>query len=73
MKHIYIREGESVKNTKPDARALVIKTPFILYAIDSKLTWRVSSYVTFSNLKYVNEVTDNYPFHFPIFQEMILF
>ena len=37
---IYIREGESVKNTKPDARALVIKTPFILYAIDSKLTWR---------------------------------
>ena len=37
---IYIREGESVKNTKPDARGLVIKTPFILYAIDSKLTWR---------------------------------
>ena len=39
---IYIREGESVKNTKPDARGLVIKTPFILYAIDSKLTWRAA-------------------------------
>ena len=37
---IYIREGESVKNTKPDARGLVIKTLFILYAFDSKLTWR---------------------------------
>ena len=39
-KGIYIREGESIKTLQPDARAFVIKTPFILYAFDSKLTWR---------------------------------
>ena len=36
----YKREGESVKNIQPDAKAFLIKSSHILYAFDSNLTWR---------------------------------